>query len=330
MRRAILVAAVLSVLPFSAAGATPQHGEPSPMPSSVPGLVLAADARIGADPPLREPVEPTGRVVQPDRTKQPDWSNDLGPVGFEVWLPQGTAGPGDRLAFDVRITNRGKRTIRLYCPGFNLGGWTASLFPMDPYASAETQLDRLAFGMQGPGLLLLPIVPMEGENGACEGKELAARFPLAAGRALDVRSEALLVAPYGGQALPAGQLHITSGVQWTPKGGGRGGALGSSGEVAIAGPAWPWANPTALLDAIDAVPEVATLLDRADGFEARDVEVAAVLERLPGWTLPEGVAPAHLLGWQLVPLPATPDDGATAVTILVDPWTAQVIAVLPD
>ena len=86
----------------------------------------------------------------------------------------------------------------------------------------------------------------------------------------------------------------------------------------------------AVVDAIDADPEVQALFARPVGYEAIDLEVAAVLERLPGWSLPAGFDPSQLLAWRLVPGAADPDDGATPVTILVDPWTAQVIAVLPD
>jgi hypothetical protein len=161
---------------------------------------------------------------------------------------------------------------------------------------------------------------------------VAARFPLGPGHALDVSADALLVAPYGDQALPGGSLHISSGVQWTPRGGGPddGGALGLSGEIAIAGPDWPWANPVSLVDAIDAVPEIRALFARPVGWEVIDLEVADVLERLPGWSLPAGADPSELRAWRLDPAPVDPDDGATPVTILVDPWTAQVIAVLSD
>lgn len=312
----------------------PVPGSPAlaaPGAVSIPGLVLAPDARIGADPSLRDPIQPTGRVVAADTKRAADLDDELRPVRLQIWFPDGIAGPGDTVRFHVRITNQGMRTIRLYCPGFNLRGWTLSLFPDVPARTVEDELNRLVFGIQGPGLFTLRITPRAGDNPACEGRPVAARFPLGPGRALDVTADALLVAPYGAQALPGGSLHIASGVQWTPKGGGPqdGGALGGSADITIEGPDWPWANPVTVVDAIDAIPEVRALIARPVGFRVDDVSVDVVLARLPGWSLPAGFDPSQLLAWRLVPEPADPEDGATPVSILVDPWTAQVIAVLP-
>lgn len=113
----------LLATPLTGTAASPDPSS-SPAPAAVPGLVLAPDARIGADPPLRDPVQPTGRVLVPDLDRPADLDDRLKPVWFQIWFPDGTAGPGDTLRFHVRVTNLGKRTIRLYCPGFNLGSWT--------------------------------------------------------------------------------------------------------------------------------------------------------------------------------------------------------------
>lgn len=305
---------------------------PSPVGASVPGLVLAPGAPMGAEPPLREPVRPTGRVVGPDVERPADLDERLGPVRMQIWLPVGVGEPGDTLRFHVRISNLAKRTLRLYCPGFNLLTGIAELFPKVPAPTREDEFYRIMLGILRPGLLTVPIQQRAEDNPACAGKAVASRFPLGPGRTLEVTADALLVAPYGGQALPGGSLHVSSGVQWTPKGGapGDGGALGLSGELTIEGPDWPWASPVELVDAIDAVLEVRALFDRPVGWDVLDVPVPDVLTRLPGWTLPASVDPSHLLAWRLVPEPADPDDGARPVTILVDPWTAQVIAVLPD
>ena len=178
-------------LPLTGAAASPEPSaspvawspgaSPSPAAGGIPGLVLAPGARIGADPPLREPVQPTGRVLAPDLDRAAFLDERLKSVRFQIWFPDGTAGPGDTLRFHVRITNQGKRTIRLYCPGFNLGTWTLSLFPEVRARTVEADLDRLMFGVQGPGLFTVRITPRPGQNPACEGRAVAARFPLGPG-----------------------------------------------------------------------------------------------------------------------------------------------------
>ena len=119
VRASVALLAVLICLPTMGAAASP---DPSPSPgasvvagspapaspaAAVPGLVLAPGSRIGADPPLRDPVQPTGRVLVPDTDRTADLDEALRPVRMQIWFPEGTGGPGDTLRVHVRITNQG-------------------------------------------------------------------------------------------------------------------------------------------------------------------------------------------------------------------------------
>ncbi|MFN8619221.1 MAG: hypothetical protein U0869_00560 [Chloroflexota bacterium] len=298
---------------------------PPPTPPAAPAL-----GPIGADPPPGDPVQPTGRTLTPTTDRPADLDTGPDALRIEAWLPEETAGPGDTLAIHVRLTNGSERPFALLCPMFRVQASTSGLYPDDPDLRVTTQrwsgspFDQLLVLMLDLEAFRFSRQDPLGQG--CERGDGKVQVRLRPGETLEGTATAVLRAPYGDQALPAGPLSIAVAVSADLRGSRNTPILSVSGDLQIDGPAWPWASPGQVLDAIGSDPRIIDLVERAKDVTIARADTAEVVARLPDGVLPPDFPTDQLLAYELrVDLPRA--SRFIVSDILVDPWTAQVIDV---
>jgi len=266
---------------------------------------------------LREPVVALVPMQRLHPTRPPTLSKERGGVRLEVWLPKRTLSPGEWLTVHVRITNERKGPIHLGCYPtrsrlrvhelFDRGRvWTGNA------ASFKRAVLELTW-LGSPQLANGPASCPQGETGGTR---------LRPGGHLEY--DARLVPRYGvrDQPLPAGRLPLTTTLSYATNDWGvprRTVTVG--GEVELDGPPWPWASPQQIVDAALADPRFAAWLDDQGPGCCRSATFEVV--EAPGsiyWPEHgfEGPAPDGTVYLSTFPS-----------SVLLDPWTAQVISFDP-